>query len=240
MASTIAIIADIHANLEALTAVLSDIEACSVKTIYCLGDIAGYGPNPCECIDIAMSFAVCLMGNHDKLALEGEHERKDARPLVQWTRRQISSVTCNTNDADRRRDFLRSLPVTYLDSGAFYVHGSPRDPLNEYVFPECVFDQQKIKAILDLVDGCCFIGHTHLPGIITPECEFFAPNQIAGKWQIRSGMKLLCNVGSVGQPRDDDNRACYCLFDGNSIEFRRVEYDTATTSQKLNDLFPSR
>ncbi len=66
----------------------------------------------------------------------------------------------------------------------------------------------KTNSIFDLVDGCCFIGHTHLPGIITQEYEFFTPEQICGKWQIRRGLKLLCNVGSVGQPRDDDNRAC--------------------------------
>lgn len=238
MTSTIAIISDIHANLEALTAVLSDIATCSVETIYCLGDVVGYGPNPRECVDIAMTFGVCLMGNHDKLALEGEPDRQEARRLVQWTRRQLGIATGGTNDADRRRDFLRWMPLTYQEQGTFYVHGSPRDPLNEYVFPEYIFDHRKTKSIFDLLDGYCFIGHTHLPGIITPECEFFAPDQIGGKWQVRPGIKLLCNVGSVGQPRDDGNRACYCLFDGNRIQFRRVEYDVATTSRKLNDLFP--
>jgi diadenosine tetraphosphatase ApaH/serine/threonine PP2A family protein phosphatase len=238
MTSTIAIIADIHANLEALTAVMSDIAKCNVETIYCLGDVVGYGPNPRECIDIAMTFAIRLMGNHDKIALEGEPGRQEARRFVQWTRRQIGISNAGTNDADRRRDFLRCMPLTYHEQGNFYVHGSPRDPLNEYVFPAFIFDHEKTKSIFDLVDGCCFIGHTHLPGIITPEYEFFTPDQIGGKWHIRRGMKLLCNVGSVGQPRDDDNRACYCLFDGNTIQFRRVEYDIATTSRKLNDLFP--
>ena len=236
--SQIAIIADIHANLEALTAVMTDISRQNVQQIYCLGDVVGYGPNPCECLDIAMTFSICLMGDHDKLALEGESENPIAQRLILWTRRQLSTVSQDCNDADRRRHFLRTLPLTHTENGTMFLHGSPRDPLNEYLFPELVFDSSRLDDIFSLVNHCCFIGHTHMPGIFTPDGEFFTPEQIDGVWRIKVGTKMMCNVGSVGQPRDSDCRACYCLYDGDRITFRRVDYDFDSTIRKINDLFP--
>lgn len=238
MTLTVAIISDIHANLEALTAVLFDISAHDVRRIYCLGDIVGYGPNPCECIDIAMTFSVCPMGNHDKLAVEGKADSPAAQWFLLWTRKQLATATEDPNVADGRRDFLRNLPLTHSEDGVLYVHGGPRDPLNEYLFPELVFDQRKMASVFAMIDHGCFMGHTHLPGIFTPDWEFLTPEQIGGQWRIASGARFMCNVGSVGQPRDGDDRACYCLYDGDSIQFRRVDYDVDATSRKLGRLFP--
>ncbi|HMC66392.1 MAG TPA: metallophosphoesterase family protein, partial [Gemmataceae bacterium] len=224
-----AIISDIHSNLEALQAVLQDIAKQPVEDIYCLGDVVGYGPNPRECVDLVTQCKVCLLGNHDQGAMfDPEGFNPPAERAIFWTRAQLESPGESRQVKERRWEFLAERPRTHRDEGFLYVHGSARNPLNEYVFPEDIYNQRKMERIFALVERYCFQGHTHVPGIFTETLQFHSPEEVDGVYQL-DGRKTLCNVGSVGQPRDGDWRACYVLLDGETIRYRRVEYDIDTT-----------
>src|SRR3989440_1092839 len=233
-----ALISDIHSNLEALQAVLDDIDKHNVSEIYCLGDIVGYGPNPRECIDMVRKCKLVLLGNHDQGAmLDPDGFNPPAERAIFWTRAQLESPVENRGKMQERWDFLAERPRSHKENGFLYVHGSARNPLNEYVFPEDIYNQRKMDRIFALVDRYCFQGHTHVPGIFTeslPEdlYQFHAPDEVEYVYKL-DGRKTLCNVGSVGQPRDGDWRACYVLLDGDTIRYRRVEYDIDTTVAKI-------
>jgi diadenosine tetraphosphatase ApaH/serine/threonine PP2A family protein phosphatase len=229
-----AILSDIHSNLEALEAVLADIATFKVDEIYCLGDVVGYGPNPRECVDLAMKFKLTLMGNHDQAVM---FDPKDFNPVAekatQWTRRQLEAPIRSRQDADRRWEFLGELPSTFQDGDILFVHGSARNPLNEYVFPEDIYNPRKLERIFPLVKRYCFQGHTHIPGVFTEDKRFASPEEINSTHTLND-VKVLCNVGSVGQPRDGDWRACYVLLDGATIHYRRVAYDVEATIKKIH------
>ncbi|MEM6690050.1 MAG: metallophosphoesterase family protein [Planctomycetota bacterium] len=115
-----------------------------------------------------------------------------------------------------------------------FVHGSPRGPTHEYVFPEDVQNLKKMDKLFTMIKGVCFQGHTHVPGVFTNEVKFIRPDEIPSRFVWQPGkQRLMVNVGSVGQPRDGDSRSCYVIFDDNQIEFRRVRYDIDTTVQKI-------
>ncbi len=235
-----AIISDIHSNLEALQAVLADIAQHSVTEIYCLGDIVGYGPNPCECVDLVMDCKVVLLGNHDQGALfDPEGFNAPAERAIFWTRAQLESAGSDRDARARRWDFLGERPRSHREGECLFVHGSARNPLNEYVFPEDIYNQRKMERIFALVDRYCFQGHTHVPGIFTENLQFFGPDEVEYVYKL-DGRKTLCNVGSVGQPRDGDWRACYILLDespsGTFIRYRRVEYDVDSTIRKIYEI----
>ncbi len=234
-----ALISDIHGNLEALTAVLADAKSLSVTEIYCLGDIIGYGPNPCECLDLVMNHAkVTILGNHDQAALfDPDGFNPMALQAIYWTRDRLDNGPGSSSEVNARWDFLGELP-RFSDEGDFkFVHGSPRDPTNEYVFPEFVYDHRKMELLFAKVKQYCFMGHTHLPGVFTTNCEFVAPDEFDNVYAL-DGSKIMANVGSVGQPRDDDPRSCYAILDtdaagGPTLTYRRVEYDIDTTVDKI-------
>jgi len=233
----IAILSDIHSNLEALQAVLEDVREQGVDRIYCLGDIVGYGPNPRECIDLVMGFPVVLLGNHDQAAIfDPEGFNTGALRAILWTRRQLEEDP-NRQRAMQRWEFLGELPRKHIENGIIYVHGSVRNPLNEYVFPEDVYNQRKMEKIFALVERYCFQGHTHVPGIFTERLEYYHPEEINNEYRLDNS-KALINVGSVGQPRDNDWRACYVLFDEKErlVRFRRVPYDVEETIRKIHEI----
>jgi predicted phosphodiesterase len=228
-----AIISDIHSNLEALQAVLEDISKQTVTDVYCLGDVVGYGPNPRECVDLVMECKIVLLGNHDQGAMfDPEGFNPPAERAIFWTRHQLEAAVDNREARERRWEFLAERPRLFREDGFLYVHGSARNPLNEYVFPEDIYNQRKMERIFALVDRYCFQGHTHVPGIFTESLEFHSPEDVDYVYQL-DGRKTLCNVGSVGQPRDADWRACYIMLDGETIRYRRVEYDIETTINKI-------
>lgn len=226
-----AVISDIHGNLEALTAVLNDIKDQGIDHVYCLGDVIGYGPNPRECIDLCQQFNLCLLGNHDNGALfDPEGFSSGAERAIFWTRKQLEDNSFE--NAKERWAFLAKLPRTHREGDLMFVHGSPRSPLNEYVFPEDVFNQRKIERIFGFIQQYCFQGHTHVPGVFTDSCRFYSPNEISMKYEL-SERKVMINVGSVGQPRDNDPRSCYIVLHDRKIEFRRVEYPLHVTREKI-------
>ena len=231
-----ALISDIHGNLEALNAVLDDIRQQGISEIYCLGDVIGYGPNPVECLDmVRRKCAMCLLGNHDQAALfDPEGFNPVAFRAILWTRDQIDNSSGGAAAVNERWDFLGELPRTHVEPNRLYVHGSPRDPTNEYVFPEDVYNQRKMENLFERVEQFSFQGHTHIPGVFTPSLEFFGPDECDHEYRF-GDEKALFNVGSVGQPRDGDPRACYVILSDESIVFRRVEYDPEVTAKKIYD-----
>ena len=228
-----AIVSDIHSNLEALTAVLADIRSQGITQIYCLGDVIGYGPNPRECIDLVMQFGVCVLGNHDQGALfDPEGFSSGAERAIFWTRQELEKPDTDPQRNVQRWEFLGELPRHHRENGSLYVHGSARNPLNEYVFPEDVYNVRKIDKIFGLIERHCFQGHTHVPGLFTTEHRFFSPQELDHQY-VLGPAKVMINVGSVGQPRDSDPRACYVVRDGELIQFRRVEYPVEKTIEKI-------
>jgi diadenosine tetraphosphatase ApaH/serine/threonine PP2A family protein phosphatase len=223
-----AIISDIHANLEALTAVLEDIRLQGVHEIYCLGDIVGYGPNPCECLQRVMELPCVILGNHDAALIEDPKEEHSESVLasVNWTKQQL-----HDRIGEAAFEFIRSLPRSCQRSDVMFVHGSPRDPTYEYVFRMDSHNTTKMAELFRRFDRVCFHGHTHVPGVMTPEA-FTRPSECENVFQLGT-IPALINVGSVGQPRDGDPQACYVIYSDETVTFHRVPYPIDVTRQKI-------
>ena len=230
-----AIISDIHSNLEALQAVLADIKSQGITEIYCLGDVVGYGPNPRECVDLITDAKLVLMGNHDQGAMfDPDGFNASAERAIFWTRAQLESGPDPRPVREKRWDFLAERPRQHKEEGLLFVHGSARNPLNEYVVPEDIYNQRKMERIFTLVDKYCFQGHTHVPGIFTQSMNFISPEEVNYSYRL-GDEKTMVNVGSVGQPRDGDQRSCYVILEDKSLTFRRVSYDFERTIKKIYD-----
>jgi predicted phosphodiesterase len=228
-----ALISDIHSNVEALAAVMDDIRSQEITEVYCLGDVIGYGPNPRDCVDQAIRWRVCIMGNHDQAALfDPDGFNPVALQAIYWTRDQLDSGHGGAAAANRRWDFLGELPRTHAEPGMLFVHGSPREPTNEYVFPEDVYNQRKMDNLFNRIEKYCFQGHTHIPGVFTSSLEFFTPEDCNYQYEL-GDEKVMVNVGSVGQPRDGDTRACYVVLNNETVTFRRVDYPFAETADRI-------
>ncbi len=229
-----AIISDIHGNLEALQAVLAHIGDQRVEEIFCLGDVVGYGPNPCECLDLVIDRCrLGLLGNHDQGAMfDPEGFNSGAERAIFWTREQLEGASGDRGRIDERWDYLGTMPRIHRDDPYLYVHGSPRNPVNEYVFPEDIYNQKKMEKLFGLISRGCFQGHTHVPGVFLESLEFITPEQVEYKYQIGQE-RFMVNVGSVGQPRDGDPRSCYVVQEDDKITFHRVEYDWGVTADKI-------
>ena len=223
----IAIISDMHANLAALNAVLGAIEAEGVERIICGGDLVGYNAEPREVVDRIRELDIpCVMGNHDAAVVgltDPENFNAAARAAVEWTAQQLDEESL---------EFLRGLPYVRRIESFTMVHGTLHRPEQwGYIFnayeAEEHFQHQK--------DTVCFIGHSHIPGV------FIAGDMItlnrSNRVRIQSGHRYVVNVGSVGQPRDNDPAASYAIYDlvDNAIQFRRVPYDVQMTQQKILD-----
>jgi predicted phosphodiesterase len=186
-----AIISDIHSNLEALTTVLADIEKRGIKTVYCLGDVIGYGPDPKPCLDLVIEKTKwCVLGNHDYAVFyEPTNFNYAAEQASFWTR-DVLETEQDKGPREKRWDFLGHLPMrqsfnTKLadeDVTIDFLHASPRKPINEYIFPDDVYtNPAKIKSLFDRIKHVCFVGHTHLPGV------FLDSGRRKGHYQYRFG-----------------------------------------------------
>ncbi len=224
----IAIISDIHSNIEALSEVLRVADQQKLDRVVSLGDIVGYGASPNPCCELVRSVSeVTLLGNHDA-AVAGRMDYSfyydAARRALDWS----ASVLSEENMA-----WLQSLPYTYRIDGVGFCHGSPIIPKSySYIF---ALEQARelVPYIGDLAE-VTFIGHSHL-------CKAFAIGSsevndvVAQKFSIRRGYKYIISVGSVGQPRDYDNRACFVICDtlARTVEYVRVDYDIQASAQKI-------
>jgi predicted phosphodiesterase len=238
-----AVISDIHSNIEALTTVLADIKDRGIKTIYCLGDVVGYGPNPRECLDLIIEKTKwCVLGNHDyAIFYEPTNFNYGAEQASFWTRFSLEAER-QAAVRNKRWSFLGELPMRRTlnakigDNSAAvdFVHASPRRPVNEYIFPDDVYSNPvKVSILFERVKHVCFVGHTHLPGVFLDEPDFYMPEELGDVYPIVDGEKAIINIGSVGQPRDKDNRASYVYVDGNVVNFVRLKYDFETTAKKI-------
>jgi predicted phosphodiesterase len=236
----LAIVSDIHANHEALKAVLADIDRLGASEIICLGDVVGYGPSPAECLRIAQRrFVVTLCGNHEWAIMNeplGFH--RVARDAARWHRATLFPRWWSSKEKKDAWDFLGSLPTTHRRGKLLFVHASPSNPTEEYLLrtdlDEILHELgPKLTRAFEKTDWVTFIGHTHYPGVITDDARFLVPKDIEYRLELEEGRKYIVNVGSVGQPRDADNRSCYVTLDRGVIEYHRVEYDVQATYKKV-------
>jgi len=224
----LAIISDIHANYEALDAVLQDAESEGVDQILCLGDIVGYGPDPSRCVTRIQELGCpVIRGNHDHDAANDRvlsNLNDTARESLEWTREQLSAA---------QRQWLGNLPFSRRVGRFMITHSSPDHPEAWHYIRDV---EAAKRCMLSQNVSLCFIGHTHNPGIFEEKGGF---TQQMGKKSHRldDEAKTLVNVGSVGQPRDGDSRACYAIFDRVSryIEYKRVEYQVSVTQERLRE-----
>jgi len=224
-----AVIADIHANLEALQAVLARIEVLGADKIVCLGDIVGYNADPNDCVDIIRGRNIkCVLGNHDVCAA-GLEEPEDFNPVarraVLWTRGELT---------DENKLFLRSLPRGLRVKDMFFFHGSIDDTNRYILYKSDAADNFAMLAGMGKLLRTGFFGHTHVGAVLcssraTVSVDLSSDQRLAVK------NRYLINPGSVGQPRDGDPRASFLVYDAGNrrVIFNRVEYDLQACQDKI-------
>lgn len=214
----IAILSDIHSNLQALTRALEVIDELGADEIYCVGDIVGYGANPNECVALVRDrVARCVLGNHDLAVVDprtAEYLDRNGRIVVEWTRRVLT---------EEHRNFLAGLALTVRTQVMTLVHSNPAEPA-AWGRIETLEHARPQFAHFDT--PLCFIGHTHVPFVCGEDLETM---------EVRRGMKFLVNVGSVGQPRDGESALSFGVFDDGVWEYRnvRAEYDIGQTAEAI-------
>jgi diadenosine tetraphosphatase ApaH/serine/threonine PP2A family protein phosphatase len=232
-----AFISDIHGNQEALLAVLDDIDARGIEDVVCLGDIVGYGPEPQECIALVREKCrITTMGNHDYALLTVPYGFNPvAAQAIRCHKSQLEGGCLHHERCTGHLEFLKARPHRREEDGLLYVHASPRDPITEYVLSSDVEygPTEKIIKIMEMLEGACFVGHSHRPGVVTSDFKWLRPAEAQGLDVSKD--KFIVNEGSVGQPRDGDPRACYVELDDGKIYFHRVEYPFRKTMQKILD-----
>ncbi|MEM7308620.1 MAG: metallophosphoesterase family protein [Planctomycetota bacterium] len=239
-----AIVADLHGNRPALESALADARDRGVKRFVCLGDVVGYGAHPRHNLDWIMRLCVpepdgsklgftpgellpgiCLQGNHEYALLNtAEDFNPKARAAIDWTREELNRGDDREANYDYW-DFIGALSPSARDEAAMFAHGSPRDPVREYMLPRDIQDEAKMRANFELMDRkVCFVGHSHVPAVYYEDRRLYRPRDTEGPYDL-GDVRCIVNVGSVGQPRDGDRRLSYGLFDGRNVTFVRVEYD---------------
>lgn len=231
-----ALLADIHANREALDAVLDDVRRTGVDRIVCLGDVVGYGPDPEACVDTVAERvadgAVCILGNHDQaIAIGTKGMSENAARAIEWTTGRLGPA---------ERAFLQALPLAFSDGDVLHVHASADTP-SDWTYVVSAEEAAESLAACDA--RLIFSGHTHVPALFntlhgvsgsTGKTISFRPpaDKPVPLTPIR---RYHAVIGSVGQPRDGDPRACWGLYDSDAREltWRRVAYDVEATARKI-------
>ena len=265
-----ALISDLHSNVPALQTALIDALERGARRFVCLGDVVGYGAEPRICLDWIMQLTAkdarvpadlakllaapvelepghCLLGNHeDALLGTPEDFNPKARAAIEWTREELGRG--RREDTERYFDYLGELQPAGHDDVAQFAHGSPRDPVREYVIPRDSQDPEKLAELFEPMNhGVCFIGHSHVPAVYYENGRIYLPkidagDETAGPFALGvpgpgvmdpERPRAIVNVGSVGQPRDGDPRLSYVLFDGANITFVRLPYDIDTAAERI-------
>ena len=223
----LALISDIHGNLEALQAVLRDISSQKVDQIHCLGDVVGYGCDPVACLHLVAEHCdIKLMGNHEYAAigvLSTEAMNLNAQQSILWTRSQLT---------DHEISLISGFDMTAERDNCLLVHASPFEP-DEWHY--VLSPQEATVAFAHAQHRLIFHGHTHLPVIYCQPPVGKVRTVVAHDFDPGEESRYLVDVGSVGQPRDNDARACYAIYDAGevSVYFRRVEYDILRAQAKM-------
>lgn len=223
-----ALISDVHGNLEALQSVLSFLSNLGPHQLYCLGDVVGYGANPRECLALLKEESnLILAGNHD-LAVSRVIASDDFNPIaqsvVEWTREELSDDDITT---------LSNLPLVYIDGEYCFAHASPIEPM-KFNYVQTLEDVASVFSSIG--QRFCFVGHTHLPVLVRMnekrgQMEILHESKI----DIEEGYRYFVNVGSAGQPRDNNPDACMVILDeeAQTLEFLRVPYDISACQDKI-------
>ena len=220
------IISDIHSNLEAMESVIHAFKEQHIQSLFCLGDLVGYGANPLPCLKMIQELnIISVAGNHD-WAVSGKFDFTNFNPAAQeavlWTRSQLTS---------EHKQFLNNLDLIYQNDSFILVHGT----LNQPEFFYYLFSNEDSMETFHLMDrSVCFVGHTHIPQI------FIKREENIIQWPLKEvdvdqKNKYIVNVGSVGQPRDGNPMAAYCIFDTvlKKIEIKRIRYDVNKARLKI-------
>jgi diadenosine tetraphosphatase ApaH/serine/threonine PP2A family protein phosphatase len=251
-----ALISDLHSNWPALQTAVADALERGARRFVCLGDVIGYGASPRACLDEVMRLCegdpgahgaaaaglepgLCLLGNHESALLEGSPDfNASARAAIDWTREEL-----NRPAGDRERswsywDFLGGLEPLVAEGAALYAHGTPRDPVREYLLPRDARDGPKLAALFEAMTRVapaarvCFVGHSHVPGEFLEDGRYYRPRGTEGPYALDDPEpgadgppSAIVNVGSVGQPRDGDTRLSYALYGEGELTFVRLAYD---------------
>jgi predicted phosphodiesterase len=216
----LAIISDIHSNLEALERAFRAIEEADVDAVYCLGDVVGYNADPAACVDLVRERCeAVVLGNHDAAVArtaDMDFLPADGQEAARHNRAQLS---------DAQRDYLADLPLVHTAANCTFVHATPDAPtawkrLTAYPAAQAQFDHFETDV--------CFIGHTHSPAVMADSLGIF---------RVRAGHRFLINVGSVGQPRDGNPKLSFGLFDTESLDYEnvRLDYDVAAAARKIRN-----
>jgi len=247
-----ALISDLHGNWPALQTALADARARGVRRYVCLGDVVGYGARPRDSVLLVMELVagrdptpgapelvpgICLRGNHEEGLLGvAEDFNPKARAAIDWTRDEL---TRRGAENDALWEFLDGCAPWAEDELAMYAHGSPRDPLREYLLPRDVREPAKMRACFTrMTRRVCFVGHSHVPAVYTEDLRCLRPRDGESRLVLSElgDQKAIVNVGSVGQPRDGDARLSYALWDGEAVTFRRLEYDIETAMREIRGI----
>lgn len=220
------IFSDVHSNLEALESVFSAFKEESIDTYLCIGDVVGYAADPCECIRMVKGNAdVCITGNHDWASVDKfstDYFNSLALAAIRWTRQRLGKD---------ERVFLESLELAFVNKDLTLVHGTLDDPQEfNYLFDS----DDAAKTFAALTTPVCFVGHTHVAGVFIKEKEnilYGQPSHVT----IEDNNSYIVNVGSVGQPRDGNPDAAYCIYDTakKEVAIKRVPYDRELVRKKI-------
>lgn len=221
------IFADVHSNLEALTAVLEALRQEPIDKYLCAGDIVGYASNPSECIEKIKSLnSVVIAGNHDWAVVNLfalDFFNPVASEAVLWTRRRLD---------EKNKLFLESLKLTYQDENLTLVHATLDNPAQFNYMTDGFIAEESFRLLRTPI---CFLGHTHISGIFTKEKKEHINYREDDFVELVSGNQYIVNVGSVGQPRDGNPKATYCIYDTDKkyVEIKRVAYDAEAARKKI-------
>ncbi len=214
----IAVLSDIHSNIEALTKAFGVIDQSNVDEIYCLGDIVGYGASPNECVDLIRKRTVrTVIGNHDMGIIDEKATfslPKEGKTVIEWTKKTLTR---------ENEQYLRNLPAISSNDVCTLVHAGPHDPLNwDYIFSL----QSAARHFQHFSTPFCFIGHTHFPSICGEDLKTF---------HFKRGIRFIINVGSVGQPRDGNPQLSFGILDTGEWSYNniRASYDINSTARKI-------
>lgn len=221
------IFSDIHSNLAALEAVFASMRAHGAQRLVCLGDLVGYCAHPDECVQLVQANAdICLLGNHDSVAVRREptlHFNQYARVAIEWTQLHLSRESV---------DYLKKRPYIVEEENICFVHASPKSPADWHYIASL---DEAVEAFEFFSEKFCFVGHTHSPVIVSMAPDSSLQVIEEDSYTAHEGERLLVNVGSVGQPRDRDPKACWCAFNSETqqVSFHRVSYDIHQTQEAM-------